>query len=163
MEVAQFPFIDKVVVFFVGAETDLERLFRQSCVSHVRRGSLRGSSSGCCYVQPALVMEYVAPARSKLCRLSTVAVLGKVVHMPFVVSSTGVNGLDSAEYRRVSRGVSIGAQGPDCAETRGDSTGSAVAVHGQIRRHSCRRCATTGAHGPDCAEDHGGSTGAFLG
>ena len=42
LEVAQ------VVDILVGAETDLERLFRQTCVSHVRRGSLRGSSSGCC-------------------------------------------------------------------------------------------------------------------
>ena len=49
------------------------------------------------------------------------------------------------------------------AETRGDSTGSAVAVHQQIRRHPCRLCATTGAHGPDCAEVRGDSKGAFLG
>ena len=63
--VAQLPFIDKVVDILVGAETDLEHFFRQTCVSHVRRGSLRGSSSGFVeYVQPALNMEHVAPARS---------------------------------------------------------------------------------------------------
>ena len=45
---AQLPFIDKVVDTLVGAETDLERLFPQTCVSHVRRGPLRGSSSCCC-------------------------------------------------------------------------------------------------------------------
>ena len=48
LEVSQLPFIDKVVDTLVGAETDLERLFPQTCVSHVRRGSLRGSSSCCC-------------------------------------------------------------------------------------------------------------------
>ena len=50
LEVAQLPFIDKVVDTLVGAQSDLERLFRQTCVSHVRRGSLCGSSSGCCCV-----------------------------------------------------------------------------------------------------------------
>ena len=34
--------------------------------------------------------------------------LGKVVHMPGVVSSTGANGPDSAENRRGSRGVTTG-------------------------------------------------------
>ena len=75
LEVAQLPFIEKVVDTLVGAETDLERLFRQTCVSHVRRGSLRGCSS----VQTAVPAE----ARGD----SSVAVLGKVVHMSVVVSS----------------------------------------------------------------------------
>ena len=35
-----------------GAETVLERLFPQTCVSHVRRGSRRGISSCCCPVCP---------------------------------------------------------------------------------------------------------------
>ena len=72
LEVTQLPFIEKVVDTLVGAETDLERLFRQTCVSHVRRGSLRGCSS----VQ-------TAEARGD----SSVAVLGKFVHMSVVVSS----------------------------------------------------------------------------
>ena len=68
-------------------------------------------------------MECVAPARSveqteagtrrancaEARGDSTVAVLGKVVHMPVVVSSTGANGPYSAEHRRGSRGVSAGA------------------------------------------------------
>ena len=53
LEVAQLPSIDKVVDTLVGAETDLERFFRQTCVSHVRRGSLRCCSS----VQTAVPAE----------------------------------------------------------------------------------------------------------
>ena len=49
-----------------------------------------------------------------------------------------------------------GAHGLNCAENR---SGSAVAVHRQIRRHLCRCCATTDAHGPDFAETRGDSTG----
>ena len=75
LEVAQLPFIDKVVDTLVGAETDLEHLFRQTCVSHVRRGSLRGCSS----VQTAVPAE--------TCGDCSVAVLGKVVHKSVVVSS----------------------------------------------------------------------------
>ena len=98
LEVAQLPFIDKVVDTLVGAESDLERLFRQTCVSHVRRGSLRGSSTGCCCVCPthsrygvrctspfqlSRLRQVPAEARGD----SSVAVVGKVVHMPVVVSS----------------------------------------------------------------------------
>ena len=54
------------------------------------------------------------------------------------------------------------AHGPDFAETRGDSTGSTVAVHRQIRRHPCGCFATTGAHGPVSAETRGDSTGLQL-
>ena len=98
LEVAQLLFIDKVVDTLVGAESDLERLFQQTCVSHVRRGSLRGSSSGCCCVCPTRSRYGVRGTSSfQLCRLrqvpaeargdSSVAVVGKVVHMPVVVSS----------------------------------------------------------------------------
>ena len=39
---------------------------------------------------------------------STGAVLGKVVHMPVVVSSTGAHGLDCAEARGGSTGAFLG-------------------------------------------------------
>ena len=75
LEVAQLPSIDKVVDTLVGAETDLERFFRQTCVSHVRLGSLRCCSS----VQTAVPAE--------TCGDCSVAVLGKVVNMSVVVPS----------------------------------------------------------------------------
>ena len=106
------------------------------------------------YGRPVVVFGLPLMTTSARTVVDVPVVVQRQVSMVFTVQRTKFHRCRSWRFPLLFNDLGL-----DCAEARGVSTGSAVAVHQQIRRHPCRFCPTADAHGPDC----GDSTGAFLG